>query len=63
LKLLGLRYVLSRPDSAAPIGRNLCHIIRDRGDDGQRFVVNVAATDVRPSLEFILNWGQTQGRR
>jgi hypothetical protein len=55
--------VLSRPDSAAPIGRNLCHIIRDRGDDGQRFVVNVAATDVRPSLEFILNWGQTQGRR
>jgi hypothetical protein len=31
--------------------------------DGQRFVVNVASSDARPSLDFILNWGQTQGRR
>jgi serine/threonine protein kinase/Tol biopolymer transport system component len=31
--------------------------------DGQRFVVNVPSIDVSPSLEFILNWGQTQGRK
>ena len=28
--------------------------------DGQRFVVNVLSTDARPSLDVILNWGQTQ---
>ena len=31
--------------------------------DGQRFVVNVLSTDARPSLDVILNWGQTQSRR
>jgi Tol biopolymer transport system component len=31
--------------------------------DGQRFVINVLSTDARPSLDIILNWGQTQGRR
>jgi Tol biopolymer transport system component len=31
--------------------------------DGQRFVVNVPSTDARPSLDVILNWGQTQSRR
>ena len=28
--------------------------------DGQRFVINVLSTDARPSLDVILNWGQTQ---
>ena len=31
--------------------------------DGQRFVVNVLSTAARPSLDVILNWGQTQSRR
>ena len=28
--------------------------------DGQRFLINVPSTETRPSLEVILNWGQTQ---
>jgi Tol biopolymer transport system component len=31
--------------------------------DGQRFVINVLATDARPSLDVILNWGRTQSAR
>jgi Tol biopolymer transport system component len=30
--------------------------------DGQRFLVNVYATDAEPSLEVLLNWGVRQGR-
>ena len=31
--------------------------------DGQRFVVNVRSTAVRPTLDMILNWGQTRRAR
>ena len=27
--------------------------------DGQRFLINVFATEAQPSLEVILNWGRT----
>jgi Tol biopolymer transport system component len=29
---------------------------------GEQFLLNVPSTDARPSLDFVLNWGQTQGR-
>jgi Tol biopolymer transport system component len=31
--------------------------------DGQRFLINVYATEAQPSLELILNWGKTVGSR
>jgi serine/threonine protein kinase len=31
--------------------------------DGQRFLINVFATDAQPSLELIQNWGKTVGSR
>jgi eukaryotic-like serine/threonine-protein kinase len=31
--------------------------------DGQRFLINVYATEAQPSLEVILNWGKTAGGR
>jgi serine/threonine protein kinase/Tol biopolymer transport system component len=31
--------------------------------NGEQFLLNVPSTDARPSLDFVLNWGQTQGRR
>ena len=31
--------------------------------DGQRFLINVYATEAQPSLEVILNWGKTAGSR
>jgi hypothetical protein len=31
--------------------------------DGQRFLVNVFATEAEPSLEVILNWGRTPSNR
>jgi Tol biopolymer transport system component len=32
-------------------------------DDGQRFVINAQSTPARPTLDLILNWGQTQSGR
>jgi dipeptidyl aminopeptidase/acylaminoacyl peptidase len=32
-------------------------------DDGQRFVMNAQSTPARPTLDLILNWGQTQSRQ
>ena len=32
-------------------------------DDGQRFVINAHSTPARPTLDLILNWGQTQSGR
>ena len=32
-------------------------------DDGQRFVINAQSTQARPTLDLILNWGQTQSGR
>jgi hypothetical protein len=31
--------------------------------DGQRFLINVYATEAQPSLELIQNWGKTVGNR
>jgi Tol biopolymer transport system component len=32
-------------------------------DDGQRFLINVYATEAQPSLEVLLNWGRATGAR
>ena len=31
--------------------------------DGQRFVINALSTPARPTLDLILNWGQTRSGR
>jgi hypothetical protein len=31
--------------------------------DGQRFLINVYATEAQPSLEVLLNWGRATGAR